>query len=544
MKLQIHLSILLVTFFSALCAQAPQGLQYQAVIRDVNGNPVLNSPASFRFTIENEGGSEIYYQETQTTSSNALGGIILVIGAGNTTQGNFESVDWKSGAVKVRVELDATGGQNFTAFGTTSFKSVPYAFFAQQAHSLVDENGNEWVPEDDLDEQTLTVNGNQLSISNGNAVILPTGSGGGDNWGDQFVETNSTLSGDGTLTAPLRIAQQGATNGDALKWNGSSWVPQADANTTYSAGNGISINGTTITNTGDADNSTTNEIQTLSINGNTLSLTNGGSVNLPGVNYTEGTGIDITGSTISALNTTALWNANQLMDFPIAGDDPEVGEYLKYVPPVIGGSAAWRPAPAPTQYWTQNGSNIYYNTGNVGLGVTVPLARLHIANTEKIRMDDQEFGKWASQSFEFSGNIVTDVDGANTLGTITRRWDAVYAVDGTINTSDMRDKTNIKTIQYGLEDILKLRPVSFNWINRPQAGTKLGLIAQELESVIPEVVANPDRTPSLNSEPGAGGETRLGVYYSDLIPVLVKAIQEQQEQINALQAEIEILKNK
>lgn len=50
----------------------------------------------------------------------------------------------------------------------------------------------------------------------------------GDNWGDQSVVTDDTLTGNGTLAAPLQIAQQGASNGQVLKWNGTTWVPAAD----------------------------------------------------------------------------------------------------------------------------------------------------------------------------------------------------------------------------------------------------------------------------------------------------------------------------
>lgn len=54
------------------------------------------------------------------------------------------------------------------------------------------------------------------------------GGGGGDNWGTQFVRTDATLSGQGTLASLLKIAQQGATSGEVLKWNGTTWVPDTD----------------------------------------------------------------------------------------------------------------------------------------------------------------------------------------------------------------------------------------------------------------------------------------------------------------------------
>jgi hypothetical protein len=599
MKSRIILLLLCLITISALYAQAPQGFQYQAVLRDGNGNPLLNTNVRFRFTIEHSSGNPVYYQEMQSTTSNALGGINLIIGGGNGTQGNFSTVNWKDGSVRVRVELDPSGGSNFSSFGITDLQSVPYALYSDRAGVLVDGNGNDWSPEDDLDQQTLTVNGNQLSISNGNAVTLPTGSGG-DNWGSQTVVTEPELTGNGTLGSPLGIAIQGASNGDVLKWNGNAWVPQEDNGQDYAAGNGISINGGVISNTGDNDNDADNEIQTLTINGNVVTLSNGGgNINLPA--YTEGTGIDINGNTISATNTQAMWNANQLQNRNVSSNAPTSGQVLKWdgsswapgadnggsytegtginiVGNVISAentTAQWNAnklqgynisSSAPTggnvlkfnpdndtwfpgndddsNPWGDIGNNIYYSDGNVGFGLNNPQSRIHVFNEDKIQMDDMTFGKWATVSLEFSSNLVPETDNTRDLGTSTRRWDDVYATNGTINTSDLRDKSNVQSLSYGLEDILKLRPVSFTWKTRPEKGTKLGLIAQELETIIPEVVSNPERTPSANSEPDAGGETRLGVYYSDLIPVLIKAIQEQQVMISELQAEVNALKNK
>ena len=54
---------------------------------------------------------------------------------------------------------------------------------------------------------------------------------GGDNWGSQVAQVTSRLSGDGTAGLPLDIAQQGATSGQTLKWNGSSWSPANDLDT-------------------------------------------------------------------------------------------------------------------------------------------------------------------------------------------------------------------------------------------------------------------------------------------------------------------------
>ncbi|MEO1254470.1 MAG: tail fiber domain-containing protein, partial [Bacteroidota bacterium] len=84
---------------------------------------------------------------------------------------------------------------------------------------------------------------------------------------------------------------------------------------------------------------------------------------------------------------------------------------------------------------------------------------------------------------------------------------------------------------YGLESILKMNPVSYNWKNNPGENKKLGLIAQELQEVIPEAVYK-----------GETEEDYMGVNYSDLIPVLIKAIQDQNDKIQLLEAEIKELK--
>jgi hypothetical protein len=97
-------------------------------------------------------------------------------------------------------------------------------------------------------------------------------------------------------------------------------------------------------------------------------------------------------------------------------------------------------------------------------------------------------------------------------------------------------------LNYGLSELLQLRPVSFEWNKDDGSGTKLGLIAQELQQVLPEVVRDWDWV-----EDEQGIRTKqpaeiLGVYYSDLIPVLIKSIQEQQQIIKQQKVELDQLK--
>ena len=142
-----------------------------------------------------------------------------------------------------------------------------------------------------------------------------------------------------------------------------------------------------------------------------------------------------------------------------------------------------------------------------------------------------------------NGNIRSTVNGIDNLGSSSFRYNTVFATNGIINTSDRRDKTNITELQYGLNEIMQLKPVRFNWKTNPDQDTKLGLIAQDLMQVIPETVKthetvyegdNRNITKQVEMD-------RLGVYYSDLIPVLIKAIQEQQEIISNQDSKISTL---
>jgi hypothetical protein len=103
--------------------------------------------------------------------------------------------------------------------------------------------------------------------------------------------------------------------------------------------------------------------------------------------------------------------------------------------------------------------------------------------------------------------------------------------DGTTWTdiSDRVYKREIKDMtRYGLDDILKLKPKTFIYKSDPNNKVQLGLIAQDVKTVIPEVVD--------------GTEGQYGLSYNGLIPVLVNAIKKQQGQIESLNKEIEALK--
>ena len=100
--------------------------------------------------------------------------------------------------------------------------------------------------------------------------------------------------------------------------------------------------------------------------------------------------------------------------------------------------------------------------------------------------------------------------------------------------SDKRLKENINPIPYGLEEVLKMNPVEYDWKEKRNKAHDIGVIAQELEKIIPEVV---QENKDLNSD-----KMIKGVDYGKMVAVLIKAIQEQQEEIELLKANYDDLK--
>ena len=116
----------------------------------------------------------------------------------------------------------------------------------------------------------------------------------------------------------------------------------------------------------------------------------------------------------------------------------------------------------------------------------------------------------------------------------------VFATNTTISSiSDLRFKENIKDIDYGLETILALKPRTFDWKNGQGKNIKndRGFIAQEFEQIFPDLVDVWEDNAQIGEEPYKS-------IRQDLIPVLVKAIQELSAKNDALQSQINELKNK
>ncbi len=115
-----------------LFAQAPQGINYQAVAMGTAG-VLANHTISLRLSVIDSVATGIaVYTETQNTTTDAVGLFSIVIGNGTPTVGTFNGINWGKNFKFLKTEIDTTGGTSYVLMGITQFMSTPYALYANK----------------------------------------------------------------------------------------------------------------------------------------------------------------------------------------------------------------------------------------------------------------------------------------------------------------------------------------------------------------------------------------------------------------------------
>ncbi len=199
------------------------------------------------------------------------------------------------------------------------------------------------------------------------------------------------------------------------------------------------------------------------------------------------------------------------------------------------------------------------DTGSLGIGTDIPLRPIHLAGPDAIfRMDrtkntaafimvrtDDSGNPWktfvvgTNASGTGVGEFIINDLGAATSGSGTRRMtianDGNVTFTGTVtalahyNSSSITLKDNVRTYENALDTVNKLRGVKFDW--KDSGKPAVGLIAEEVEGVIPEVVAH-------------DGTNATGVNYASLVGVLVEAVKELQQKNTQLEQRLLLLEGK
>ena len=199
------------------------------------------------------------------------------------------------------------------------------------------------------------------------------------------------------------------------------------------------------------------------------------------------------------------------------------------------------------------------DTGTLGVGTATPLRQLHLVGDNAVfRMDrtkntaaflmvrtDESGNPWktfvvgTNASEAGVGEFIINDLGAATSGNGLRRMtianDGSVTFTGTVtalahyNSSSITLKDNVRTYENALDTVSKLRGVKFEWKNSGKPA--VGLIAEEVDGVVPEVVAH-------------DGSNVTGVNYASLVGVLVEAVKELQQKNTQLEQRLLLLEGK
>ncbi len=446
------LFIFLSLFISTLLfSQAPEGINYQAVMRNNSGNLVTNSTVAIRVQIRqvSSAGTTVY-QERHSIISSSQGLINMVIGAGTPQVGTFDNINWAVGPFFVNLAVDFSNGANYQDFGTQQLMSVPYALYAKTSGAQL----NQWRYGNTVPVNSLGVLGDfyldvltgNVYYKNGTTTWVLTGNikgpvGPSGTTGAQGAQGIQGLTGSQGIQGATGAAGTNGTNGQNTLVKTTTETAGANCTT-----GGVKIEyGLDANSNGILDVSEINATLTKYVCNGAVGLT--GAVGASGAQGIQGIA-GLTGA------TGAQGPAGLLTSGTTAGN-----------------TTYWNGTA-----WVTNNSNIFNNGANVGIGTTTPSVKL-----------------------EVNGRLKTQ--GINEL-------------------SDVRYKKDIHTLVNSLEKIKELRGVSYKWRvddfpnNNFDSSIQIGLIAQELELVYPELINNDNNG-------------YKSVDYSKIVAILIEAFKEQ-----------------
>lgn len=567
---------------SFMMAQSPAGFSYQAVARNGSGTPMANTTLTIQLSVIQgaPGGTEIWSEEHGVTTS-PLGLFTVIVGSGGTRTGGtvaeFSEIDWSEGPYYLQTQVDP--GTGLVDLGTTQIGTVPHALSANNLSSPL--TGLEVVGNPDPTDTVLF----EVKRNDGTPVFAVY-----DHGVRVFVDETETKGLKGGFAVGGYNRNKGTISQDYLWVTRDStriYVPTDEGAKGLKGGFAVGGYGKG-TKSHHLPGEGGYQVEYLmGINRditrfNASDLTEGFAIGNPadewGSNFLRLTrfnyfiGLDA-GRNIIPGTVGDGGKFNAYLGFQAGARDIK-GRYNLF----MGHMAGWNNMGHPTQdsgnynvfvghksgFKNSSGfRNLFVGHGSgydnvsgyenifvgnaAGTNNQTGYGNVYIgrqaghSNTQGDLNVFLGFGAGAQETG--SGYLYIDNSGTTDpliFGDFFEDYATVNGdlyVSGTLyELSDMQKKTNIRPLGGSLEKVKSLNGVSFDWEKgdtgkgrlRSPAGS-IGVIAQDVEAVFPELVSQ-----------GRSGEK--AVNYTGLIPVLLEAIKEQQQQIDLLKEEILLLR--
>ncbi len=144
---QLFLTLYILFISLTIFAQAPEKMNYQAIIRDNSNTLIVNQQITIRIDIlQNNANGNAVYSELHQPTTNSGGLINIEIGnpqsPGYVILGSFATINWATGPYFIKTSVDPTGGLNYSIFSTNQMLSVPYALYAKTSETAYWDKSN------------------------------------------------------------------------------------------------------------------------------------------------------------------------------------------------------------------------------------------------------------------------------------------------------------------------------------------------------------------------------------------------------------------